>query len=298
MIARLEHPHILPVYDFGEVNASPYIVMRFMTGGSLQERFNDGLGRSEALRLLEQIAQALDFARPRHHPPRYQSRPTSCWTRSGNAYLADFGLAKTISGTQDLTATGSTRLAGLHVAGASARWDTDRRATSIPSPFWSTGFSPVGCRSRQTPLGVSSPSTSQPPVPIRRYMPDLPQAADDVLAAGLSKDPMARPSRATEVLANLKAALIPGVSSTMVSPTAPSAAPLDRRPPPPPTWRLPALLAGGAVALLVIGGLAAIVLYLAGNSLRSPHHHPSATSRRALRSTGRPVWWPTFSITA
>src|SRR3990172_12185234 len=109
MITRLEHPHILPVYDYGEIDGNPYIVMRYMTGGSLQDRLQSGGGtRSEGLRLLDQGALALDFAHDRGIIHRDLKPGNVLVDDAGNAYLADFGLAKSISGTQDLTATGST----------------------------------------------------------------------------------------------------------------------------------------------------------------------------------------------
>jgi serine/threonine protein kinase len=108
MITRLEHPHILPVYDFGEVDGNPYIVMRFMTGGTLQDRLKRStLGRREAIRVMEQIALALDFAHDQGIIHRDLKPGNVLLDESGNAYLADFGLAKSIGGTRDLTATGS-----------------------------------------------------------------------------------------------------------------------------------------------------------------------------------------------
>jgi hypothetical protein len=62
-ITQLAHPHILPVYDFGEVGRSPYILVRHMTGGSLQEgRQSTHFGRADPLRLLDQMALGRDFA--------------------------------------------------------------------------------------------------------------------------------------------------------------------------------------------------------------------------------------------
>src|SRR5215210_5325923 len=62
-IAALEHPHILPIYEFGDYEAQLYIVMRYVSGGSLEDLVEAGpLPLDEVLRLARSIAQALDYA--------------------------------------------------------------------------------------------------------------------------------------------------------------------------------------------------------------------------------------------
>ena len=60
--ARLEHPAIIPVYDYGEIDNQPYLVTRLMTGGSLADRLRSGrpLTPEEAGQIIERIADALD----------------------------------------------------------------------------------------------------------------------------------------------------------------------------------------------------------------------------------------------
>jgi serine/threonine-protein kinase len=100
IIAQLEHPHVLPVYDFGQVDGSPYIVMRFMGGGSLLDRLRArSLTPEQVLRLLDHIAEALDYAHG-HDVIHRDLKPANVLIdEAGNAYLADFGLAKTMEGT-------------------------------------------------------------------------------------------------------------------------------------------------------------------------------------------------------
>ena len=63
IIARLEHPSIVPVYDVGEENNQPYFVMRYMSGGSLAERIRSHTFTvQEAVKIIEQIALGLDEA--------------------------------------------------------------------------------------------------------------------------------------------------------------------------------------------------------------------------------------------
>ena len=107
MIARLEHPYILPVYEFGQVEGDPFIAMRYMRGGSLYDALRKGsLSWEQLLGVLEQTAEALDFAHERDVIHRDLKPANVLLDESGNAYLADFGLAKTMEGSRDLTATG------------------------------------------------------------------------------------------------------------------------------------------------------------------------------------------------
>src|SRR5512135_3150961 len=66
-IAMLEHPMIVPVYDFGEEDGQPYIVMRFMSGGSLADRIRQrGITPDDALQITTRLAPALDAAHGHH----------------------------------------------------------------------------------------------------------------------------------------------------------------------------------------------------------------------------------------
>ena len=94
IIAQLEHPYILPVYDFGEFEGNPYIVMRFMGGGSLLDVLERrSLKRDQILRIFEQIAEALDYAHGRSIIHRDLMPANVLLDDRGTAYLADFGLA-------------------------------------------------------------------------------------------------------------------------------------------------------------------------------------------------------------
>src|SRR5215470_637858 len=62
IVARLEHPHIVPVYDYAEFEAQPYLVMKFVEGETLKARLNDGaLKLDEIIQLMTAIADALDY---------------------------------------------------------------------------------------------------------------------------------------------------------------------------------------------------------------------------------------------
>ncbi|MFN8372978.1 MAG: protein kinase [Anaerolineae bacterium] len=93
-IAQLEHPHILPIYDFGEIEGQLYIVMRYVTGGSLEDVLERGpMPFSEVLRVGQAVSSALDYAHM-NKVVHLDLKPPNILLDSQNApYLADFGLA-------------------------------------------------------------------------------------------------------------------------------------------------------------------------------------------------------------
>jgi len=96
-IANLEHPHILPIYEFGEYDGQLFIVMRYVSGGSLEDLLEDGpLAPSEVMRLARAVAQALDYAHE-SKVVHLDLKPSNILLDSYQLpYLADFGLATVI----------------------------------------------------------------------------------------------------------------------------------------------------------------------------------------------------------
>ena len=94
-IAMLEHPAIVPVYDFGEEDGQPYFVMRYMTGGSLSDRMkNVPMSIQEAARILTRIAPALDDAHNKGIIHRDLKPGNILFDQFNEPYISDFGIAK------------------------------------------------------------------------------------------------------------------------------------------------------------------------------------------------------------
>ena len=230
IIAQLEHPHILPVYDFGQVDGSPYIVMRFMGGGSLLDRLRArSLSQEQVLRLLDHIAEALDYAHGHDVIHRDLKPANVLLDEAGNAYLADFGLAKTMEGNRDLTATGSILGTPAYMSPEQARGEKlDRR-----SDVYSFGVLAYQALSGQLPFMANSAMEyiekhlHAAPSSILRYAPQYPQGVDEVLTGALAKDKTRRPTQATDVIRALRSALAAGASS--VQPAMLGAAPPSTR---------------------------------------------------------------------
>src|SRR5512143_712111 len=107
LIARLEHPHLLPVYDFDSEHEPPYIVMRYLEGGTLKQvQQRGGVPRDELLYILQQLAGALDYAHRQGVVHRDLKPSNVMIDREGNAFLTDFGIARSAGAGSDITHTG------------------------------------------------------------------------------------------------------------------------------------------------------------------------------------------------
>jgi eukaryotic-like serine/threonine-protein kinase len=105
--ARLQHPHILGVHDSGETEGQLWFSMPFVEGESLRDRLNRErqLPLEEAARIAKEAAGALDYAH-RHGIIHRDIKPENILLSDGHALVADFGIARAISG-GELTQTGS-----------------------------------------------------------------------------------------------------------------------------------------------------------------------------------------------
>lgn len=107
-IANLEHPHILPIYDYGESDGLTYLVMRYLDAGTLRDRIAAGrLSLAEIDNFFSQIADALDYAHTKGVVHRDLKPANVLIDSRGSAFLTDFGIAKIIEGTSHFTNTGA-----------------------------------------------------------------------------------------------------------------------------------------------------------------------------------------------
>ena len=108
LIARLEHPHVVPMYDFWREPSGAYLVMRYLRGGSLRERLAHGFfSPDDAARLLDQVSLALEAAHRQGVVHRDVKPANILFDEDDNAYLTDFGIARDLE-VADATSRDST----------------------------------------------------------------------------------------------------------------------------------------------------------------------------------------------
>ena len=241
-IAALEHPAIVPVYDFGEEAGQPYLVMRLMTGGSLADKLKSGPLRPDQIaRILERISSALDEAHKRGIVHRDLKPGNILFDQYGAAYLSDFGIVRLTESDSTLTGQHTIGTPGYmspeQIQGEPIDGRTDIYALGIMVFQMLTGELPY---SATTPAMVMVKHLTEPVPDVRRLNPELPPAMSEVLSQTMAKDRNNRPATAGEVARLLAVAsaatgeaarLIAeaGLPPTAVSPTRPAAP--EARPP-------------------------------------------------------------------
>ena len=194
LVADLEHPHILPVYDFGEIDRIPFIVMRYLAGGTLLDMVIDSLPPLKALiRPVEQVCSALDFAHGEGIIHRDLKPSNILLDERGNAYLSDFGIAQIM---QD-----AGRLTGSAVIGTPAYMSPEQaegRPLDARADVYSLGvvlFEMVTGREpfqADTPMAMLLKHITEPMPSPRAYRPDLPPGVEQVILRATMKDPGGR----------------------------------------------------------------------------------------------------------
>jgi eukaryotic-like serine/threonine-protein kinase len=192
--AGLTHPHILPLHDSGEAERQLYYVMPLVTGESLSDRLEHTprLPVDEALRIVCQVASALDYAH-RHHVVHRDIKPANILLLDGHAVLSDFGIARAISSSQQtrLTSTGLSigtpaYMSPEQAVGESAvdgRSDVYSLACVLYEML--AGDAPF---SGGTVAAVIAKRLSSPPPRIRDVRPEVPPAVEAALLCALARD--------------------------------------------------------------------------------------------------------------
>lgn len=105
LIAQLEHPHILPVYDFGESDGYTFMAMRLVKGGSLSDllKKKGQLELTDINRIITQVGEALNYAHEKGIIHRDLKPGNILIDEFGNCQLTDFGIAKIVEATSHLT---------------------------------------------------------------------------------------------------------------------------------------------------------------------------------------------------
>jgi len=193
-LARLTHPNIVKVTDYGEIDGKPYLVMPFLPGGTLKKMLTgQPMPWREALRLLIPIARALDYAHRQGMIHRDVKPSNILITEDGEPMLTDFGIAKIIDdeATVDLTGTNATVGTPEYMAPEQVTSKTvDRRADiySLGVVLYElvTGRKPFQA---DTPLAVLLKSASEALPPPRQFVRGIPENVEKMIFKALAKKP-------------------------------------------------------------------------------------------------------------
>jgi hypothetical protein len=273
LIARLEHPHILPVYDYGEVDGVPYLVMRYLEGGSLADRVRQGaVPPATAVRWLRQVADALDFAHRQGFVHKDVKPSNVLLDSSGQAYLTDFGIAETLQAPGQNVPLGSAAyMAPEQARGRQVDARADVYALAVMLFELLTGRKPYLAESA---MGMLVRHMKDPIPSARELNPAVSPALDELIWWGMAKEPGDRPATAAEFVALLQKAVTRPDAPLRQIPTAPSpqAAPAPRRP----------LLLAGVVGILLLAVCLLGAVTLTGSALlftaaATPTAIPTAT---------------------
>ncbi|MBI1879270.1 MAG: serine/threonine-protein kinase PknK, partial [Chloroflexi bacterium] len=208
-LAQLSHPNIIHVYDFGEEGRHCYLAMEYVAGGTLKEwlRSLSAAGQvmslEQALAILQQVSAGLDYAHQQGVIHRDIKPANIMLTADGRALLNDFGIAKVISTSRELTQTGSTTgtpayMSPEQISGGADKIGSASDLYSLGVVLYElvTGQTPF---SADTPMGLMLKQVKEPPPPPRSLNPTLPEPAERVILRALAKDPAERYQRAGEL---------------------------------------------------------------------------------------------------
>ncbi len=301
IIATLEHPAIVPVYDVGEADGLPYFVMRYMKGGSLADTLAKGeLNLKEAARIINAIAPALDEAHRRGIIHRDLKPANILFDRSNQPYLSDFGIAKMSDSQTNVTGSAiigtpaymsPEQARGLKVDGRS-----DVYALGAIIYRMLTGTRPF---EGDTPMSMAVKHITDPTPDILQDNADLPAGASTFIYHAMAKEPDERFQTAAELAEALNALAHDGkmiepktlVGRTRISRRGAKGASAKKKR----SWILPVVIAGIVVVAAVLGGMGFLSNFLP--LADAPVQTPSPTVEVVSASTATEVAPPPASPT-
>lgn len=210
LVTRLEHPHIVPLFDYWREPEGAYLVMRYLRGGSLREALADGpLEPDRVVGLIAQVALALSSAH-RHGVVHRDVKPANIlFDEDGNAYLSDFGIAKELvasrlAGRGDSLSPLASYLSPEEARGEPVTAQADIYGLGVVAFEAMTGRHPFA----DTPSSALIEKHAWESLPLARSVrPDLPAAIEQVIARATAKNPADRPHDAIALATALQEAM-------------------------------------------------------------------------------------------
>lgn len=223
IVANLQHPNVVPVNDFGEIDGQLFLDMMLVQGTDLRRALGAGtIGPEQALLVLTQVAQALDAAHANGLVHRDVKPSNVLIDGDGHAYLADFGIARDMAA-EATALTGSGELIGS--------WDymAPERLSGGPvdgrADQYSLACVLFECLTGRLPHPEVDPAAKvaahllRPPPAPSVFAPTVTPELDAVVLRGLSKDPARRFPSVTELMAAAQSAAYAGETRREAAPT-------------------------------------------------------------------------------
>ncbi len=212
VLAKLQHPHILPIHDYGQSEDYTYIVMPFIESGDLADVLSEQkLPLTETARIISQVGDALDYAHSMGVIHRDIKPSNILIDKRGNCLLTDFGIAKMVEGSQGgpLTMTGGVMGTPSYMSpeqgmGKPLDGRSDIYALGVILYQMVTGQVPFKA---ETPMAVMIKHINDPLLPPRQFDVDISESLERVILKSLAKQPNDRFTKAGDMVASLKAAV-------------------------------------------------------------------------------------------
>ena len=212
IVAQLEHRSIVPVYDHGEADGQPYIAMRYMAGGSLDQKLTHGPMRAQdVLDVYAQVAPALDYAHSKNVLHRDLKPSNVLLDETGGAFITDFGIARIIGDhnpgstitTQGVVGTPS-YMSPEQAQGQPLDGRSDLYAMGVMLFELLTARRPF---MSDTPYSIAVMQVTAAPPSARAINPNISPAVEQVIFKTLKKKPEERYPTAAELVAALRLAV-------------------------------------------------------------------------------------------
>jgi tRNA A-37 threonylcarbamoyl transferase component Bud32/outer membrane biosynthesis protein TonB len=230
LLAQLQHPHILPVFDFGQAEGYTYIVMPFIQSGTLTGQLKGTpLPLPRIRQIITQVGEALNYAHARGMIHRDIKPSNILIDESGNCLLTDFGLARMVEDAVNLTSTGTIMGTPAYMSpeqGSGSKIDARSDIYSLGVVLFEMATGRVPYQA-ETPIAVVFKHVQDPLPPARSINPDLPEAVELVILKSLAKNPEDRYQTAGDMVRAVQAAIPESHISTIVQKPAVEPAPVE-----------------------------------------------------------------------
>ena len=263
MVATLSHPHVGALYDYGEADGKPYMVLEYLPGGSLEERLAGGarLADEETRRIAGELASGLAHAHERGLVHRDLKPANVLFDAEGRSKIVDFGIARmgdagTLTEAGTVLGTAST-ISPEQAAGLPATTASDVYSFGVLLFRMLTGRLPFA---GENALELVRMHRDEAPPSVADVRPDAPADLAALADASLAKDPSTRPADGAALGAALAGGAAAPAGVTGATRVMPRARPRRRLSPLVPAAVVAGALVGAGAALAVLltkGGSAA-----------------------------------------